>query len=224
MTAVEDVTPMVNNSTTANSSPIMDLSVQQLKIIKIEQIRALMMRPTSRNDIQYMLDNKGKVIEYKDLDKFNNIEELLEPYMSVVILDPNPSDPETGHWTCLFTNSGTNHLQFFNSYGSYIDEDIKEYNNDVFHRSEQFNPTLLTLILNSRYADNMHYNDTPYQSTDVATNCCGLWVVARLKNKHLNEYAFEKIYYDLPIERGIDPDLLVSCVVGNLYPEMLVTS
>lgn len=193
----------------------------------LEKIRQRMYEPTSRKDIQYMLNGKVRVIEYTDLGSFSTLEELLEPYMSVVILYPNPPpDNEVGHWCCLFTNTGTERLEFFDSYGAYVDEKIGEYDDvlevskDLMHTPRKIEPRLLDLILESRYADNVHWNDTEYQSSTIATNTCGLWCVARLKNKHLNEYEFKKIYLDIPISRNILPDSLVSEVILELHSEM----
>jgi len=192
---------------------------------EMEKYRRRYMAPTSRKDIKHMLDGKVTVIEYTDLERYGTIEELLAPYMNVVILYPNPPpDNEVGHWCCLFTNTGTDRLEFFDSYGCYIDDKIGEYDEGVdrMHAPHKIEPKLLELIINSKYANNMHYNDVEYQSNHIATSTCGLWCVLRLKNKHHNEEWFEETYQKIPVASGILPDLLVAKMICEMYPEMSV--
>jgi len=188
----------------------------------LDKIRRRMYTPSSRGDIMMMLDSKVKVITYDQISNYETLEKLLEPFYSVVMLYPNGQDESVGHWCCLFTNIGTERLEVFDSYGAYIDEPVEKYNLDVMHKKHKLEPELLKLILESKYADNTHYNDMPYQSNKVATATCGLWTVMRLKNKHLVDEEFQKIWYDLPVENGILPDLVVSDVTCHLYPMMCI--
>jgi hypothetical protein len=191
----------------------------------INKIRARMYTPTSRKDIEYMLGGQVRVIAYDELDNFNTIEELLYPYMSVVILYPNGPQGDVGHWTCCFTSIGSDRLEYFDSYACFIDSKIEEYNNgdDRFHRPQPIYPRLLELILNSHYAHNMHYNEYEFQSANIATACCGLWCVVRLKSKHLNENMFRKLWLDLPVAGKVLPDFLVSYMTCKWFPEMCVS-
>jgi len=195
---------------------------------KFAKLKFMMMQPTSMSDLRYLLNDKVNVVKYSDLDNYKSIDEVLGPYMCSCILYPGPPDlTDVGHWCALFCNSGVgNRLEFFDSYGCYIDQKIELYNDDVdnidtMHPPTKIEPKLLELIINSRFADNMHYNDTPYQSEDVATAVCGLWCVMRIKNKHLNDNGFRKLFYDLPVSHRIPPDLLVTTIVCNLFPELL---
>lgn len=187
-----------------------------------------MLSPTSRQDILHMLDNKIRVVLYNEIDQFKTLEELLTPFGSAVILYPNFGQPEVGHWCCIFCNTSGTYLEFFDSYGCYIDGKIKEYDDCVdkvssqgFHPPQKIEPALLKLIDESKFNDNaLHYNDVPYQNKNVDTNTCGLWCVMRLKNKHLIDDQFEKIYLNIPVSRNRDPDLVVSDIIFNLYPEL----
>jgi|ERR1700722_831439 len=191
----------------------------------MNKIRARMYTPTGRKDIEYMLGGQVRVISYDELDNYNTIEELLHPYMSVVILYPNGPEGDVGHWTCCFTSIGSDRLEYFDSYGCFIDSKIEEYNagDDRFHRPQPIYPRLLELILNSHYAHNMHYNEFEFQSANIATACCGLWCVARLKSKHLNENMFRKLWLDLPVKGKVLPDFLVSYMTCKWFPEMCVS-
>ena len=212
--------------------PIVRLDIQ--KPDKLEQIRERMYRPTSRADLSYMLDGRASIVSYTDLPNYATIEELLDPYQAVILLYPSANDPEVGHWVTFFVMPGTDFIQYFDSYGCEVDEPIVEYNeekraeeegeaprNPGTIRQPQRIPThLIDLILASKYADNMAWNETPFQSDTEATATCGLWCVARLKNNHLGEDGFRKLYWGTAEAINVAPDLLVSAVITNLFPEL----
>lgn len=185
----------------------------------LEKYRARMYKPTSRNDLMYMLGNKCRIITYDELSNFNSFSELMDPYQCCILLYPNHDDPEVGHWCCCFIMPGTNIVQYFDSYGAYIDEPVGEFNKDAVHERKRIEPKLLELLASSPYADNVWWNETIFQSEDKATTTCGLWTVVRLKNNHLTENEFATLYYDTPVKEGVLPDLLVSAVICKLFPE-----
>jgi hypothetical protein len=187
------------------------------------KVKERMYKPVSGSEIMMMLDNKVKILSYKDLESIKTLDGLLEPYQSVVLLYPIADNGDLGHWTALFVNNGTERLEFFDSYGCYIDDKVGQYNQDIEDKRTKIEPYLLKLILESKYADNIHYNDEPYQThIDSKIATCGLWSTIRLKCKHLIDKEFSKLYYDYPIERGILPDLVVSGVIIDMYPNMEV--
>jgi hypothetical protein len=209
------------------------VTTQPAKATKIEKLleakKGVMRRmwaPTSRQDIQHMMNNKVRVVSYKELEQFKTLDELLDPYQCVVLLYPNYGSEDVGHWCCLFSNSSNSYLEFFDAYGCFIDDKIAEFDerqedDKSFHKPRKIEPKLIELILASNYG-NVHFNDMPYQSTKYDTNTCGLWCVARLKNKHLNEETFQKLYLELPLDNNQLPDMTLSNLIGNLYPEMRV--
>ncbi len=189
---------------------------------QLAKIRDRMFRATSKRDLEHMLNNKAKVVVYDQLKDYNSFKELLDPYQSVIILYPNAEDPEIGHWTCIFVIPGTNRVEYFDSYGAYIDEPIGEFNEEkeALHDPQRIEPRLLELLADSPYANNLYFNETPFQSESQATQTCGLWVVMRLKNNYLTENEFTKEWHDLPTNAGLLPDMVVSDVILTLFPEM----
>src|ERR1700722_337619 len=202
-----------------------EMNEQEKLIYQLNQTRQKMYDPTSMKDIEYMLNNKVKVITYDELANINDINDLLRPYMSCVILYPNLHNPQTGHWCCIFLSNSGERLEFFDSYGSYIDEKIQDYDNevdelrDVFHKPKKIPTKLLELVYNSPY-QNVFFNHVPYQAQKIDTATCGLWCVMRLKNKHYTEDQFQKIFYDYPISEGFYPDMVLSLIIDELFPEM----
>lgn len=212
--------------TVPDDLPPMQISTQESNL---DKWRRRMLIPTSRKDIRYMLNDKVTVVSFDELLNYNNIDELLHPYMSVVILYPNPPssalnlDDQMGHWCCLFaSNSGR--LFFYDSYGCYIDSKIKDYDEamDRMHEPHKLEPKLLDLILNSEYADKVNFSEFPMQSETIDTAVCGLYCVFRLKNKHFSESEFYNIFHELPASEGVLPDLAIAGLTCKLFPEMCV--
>src|ERR1019366_7078047 len=51
-------------------------------------------------------------------------------------------------------------------------------------------------------------------------NTCGLWCCARLINKDLSEEQFFKRFKEDPLRNNDDPDLVLSKVFINAFPDM----
>lgn len=203
----------------------MQLNVVRSPSEELEKIRSLMFRPTSRNDLLCMLDHKVNIVTYDQLQSYDTFEQLMDPYNCCIILYPSPTDPDVGHWCCVFVMPGQGgHVEFFDSYGSFVDEVAVEYSNT---RRKQIPNKLSELLVESPYADKVWWNETPFQSdpedpdspSGLSTATCGFWCVVRLKCNSYNENAFKKLYYDLPLENGLIPDQLVCAVIHMLYPE-----
>ena len=86
-------------------------------------IKELTDMPYSGQDIMDICDNETKVITYKDLLKFDNIDEALEPYGNIVIL--YEKKPNFGHWVCLIKHEDQNKIEFYDPYGFGIDDQFK---------------------------------------------------------------------------------------------------
>lgn len=195
---------------------------------KLEKIRARMYKPTTDSDLMYMLGNRVTIITYDQIKNYETLDQLLQPYQTVIILYPAPSKDEDkptkqGHWCCLFVIPGTNILEYFDPYGTFVDDNVKlfnEYDQGVLHGRRPMEPDLINLILESKYADSVHWNDTQFQSTRINTAVCGLWCVVRIKNNNLTEEEFERQFLDYPEKMGILPDIAVAATICNAFPEM----
>lgn len=231
---IEDVTDQYvpvnipDNLTPANipNTPMSFDTDEERYLYDLDLSRARMYAPTSMADIKYMLNDKIKVVVYDELQQYNTLDELLQPYMAVVILYPNFHDKQCGHWCCCFVNTSGHRVEFFDSYGSYIDEKIADFDKEVesqrgdtFHQPKKIEPKLLELIYNSPY-QNIVFNHVTYQCQKIDTNTCGLWVVWRLKNRQHTEDDFQKMFLDLPVAEGFLPDLVISNITNEVFPEM----
>ena len=59
----------------------------------------------SGEDILKALEYECNLVQYKDLENFNSIEELLGPYKKCVLLYHTKLN--YGHWTCLYEVNDT---------------------------------------------------------------------------------------------------------------------
>ena len=190
---------------------------------ELDNYRRRRFKPTSGNDLKYMTGGDVNIIAYEELLNYNSLEDLLGDNGAAIILYPNPGKINIGHWCCIFLQPGTfpQACQFFDSYGVCVDEELDDYNKDKsnIHKRKKLPPKLIELLLDTPYADHFFYNEYPLQSLEVATNTCGLWCVWRLKNRSLTEDQFKKLFYDIPANSRISPDLAISRLTSLQYPE-----
>lgn len=183
--------------------------------------RNRMFKPTTRKDLQLMLGNKVNIVTYEELKNIKSFDQLMNPYNCAIILYPSKDDPDVGHWCCVFIMPGNdnNKVQYFDPYGTYIDKNLEKYNNGIYDK-RKLEPLLLDLLLDSQYANSVYWNESSFQSQEEPTMVCGLWCVMRIKCNDMNEYEFKKYYLEAPEHQDIMPDLLVSAIICDTYPEM----
>ena len=78
-------------------------------------------QPLSDSDIRRILGNDCKILEYKDLLQYNNINEILKEEKDYFIL-LYELQPQSGHWTCVLKYDGI--LEFFDAYGIAPDKEL----------------------------------------------------------------------------------------------------
>lgn len=153
----------------------------------------------SGSDIQKLLNGSTRVIKYSELSKINDLNQLLFGYNSCVILIL--SKENYGHWVCI-TRSG-NILEFFDSYGYFVDDPIYFKNTSKYFRkvNGQDFPHLTSLFLIAANEYVITYNELHFQKMSPNISTCGRHVVCRIKYKNLDLYK----YYDFL--KSIDNDL-----------------
>jgi hypothetical protein len=148
-------------------------------------------------DINRIIDGKALIITYEQLDKYNTINELLELYEAAVILYETKQN--YGHWVCIFINN-KGELEFFDSYGLYVDEELKispEFNMRL--HNGVLVPHLSALVSKSNYK--FVWNKKQLQKFLPDINTCGRWVAMRLRFRDIDLNKFIDLftknqYYD----------------------------
>lgn len=115
-------------------------------------------------------DIKNKVILFEDISNYSSVGELMGDNDMLLIIYRNK---ETyGHWVGLFRNSYG--LNYFNSYGTYIDKAIDNIPDEFKNISGQNFPHLLRLLFEGY--ESVFWNDKPLQLRAEGVNTCGRWV------------------------------------------------
>tara|TARA_R110000772_G_scaffold105988_2_gene207827 strand:+ start:1303 stop:1851 length:549 start_codon:yes stop_codon:yes gene_type:complete len=150
----------------------------------------------SSDDVMEITDNKYKFILYHDLEKYNNIDEVLGQNKGVILLFQNENH-DSGHWVSLWLDDDT--LYFWDSYGLMIDEELKytEFTRRI--HEGKIVPHLTHLVEQSNYK--VISNTYRYQKFKTHVNTCGRFCATRLKMRDTSEEEFKKLltknkYYD----------------------------
>lgn len=169
------------------------------KLKKIVEVKETI--PLSNHDIMRGLKNMTNIITYRDLKNINNIEDVLHPYGTCIILYQNT--PESGHWVVL--NSRKNGCyEFFDSYGMYPDDQLKYANYYLM-------PKKLLSLLKKTGVD-VVYNPFKLQSDRKDSNVCGRWCVLRTLLKDIPLLDFVNLFMD----KEKNPDFYCTLLTRNL--------
>jgi hypothetical protein len=154
-----------------------------------------------------ILDNvKCNLIQYKDINQYNSIEDLLGKYKKCVILYHTKKD--YGHWTCLYEYNGT--IFFFDSYGFIPDDELKFLHKDLKAELNSNHRYLTELLYNSNKP--VEYNEYQLQDRKKNVNTCGRWVILRLKYPKISVNDFYDIFKES--SKYINNDELITHLVN----------
>ncbi len=164
----------------------------------------------SGQDIKNFFGGKVKILLFSEIAKYDNLDDLLNPFGRVVILFERSKG--RGHWVGLFRSSkemykGKPRVFFFDSYGMKPESELKYSEGKNVYLKQRRN-TLLRLFK----GQGVKYNDVQLQKWKPKVNTCGRWVCCRLSCDDLNSYEFADMIKSL----SDDPDQFITDVT-NLY-------
>lgn len=138
----------------------------------------------SNKDILHLMNGQTTVMRYDDLKHFRNIDQVMQPHGSAVILY-QLGDGDVGHWTSLmytFGEQGQPVIEFFDPYGISVDNEFTL----THSRGTRY---LAKLLSKTKFP--VVYNDYGVQRYGKGINTCGRHVVNRLKHADmsLDQYA-----------------------------------
>lgn len=140
----------------------------------------------SDEDVLKLVENKAKVVSYRDLKDYESLDELLAPYGAIFLL--YEAQPNYGHWCALFKRDDKT-VEFFDPYGGFIDTQL-EYIPDHFRKiSNQDYPHLTALLYHSPY--DLTYSEKKFQKYGDDIKTCGRWTALRIvfRDFPLKEFA-----------------------------------
>jgi hypothetical protein len=152
-------------------------------------INKLEEKPLSGSEIQEACNDEIKIMTYKDLLNYNNIDDVFGNEDAVALL--YETQPSYGHWTGLFRHSNYNPptIEFFDSYGLFIDEQLGFVPKKLKNQLGEDYPYLSKLLYESPYE--ILYNPVQLQKRKKGISSCGRHVVFRCISANslpLNEY------------------------------------
>ena len=127
-------------------------------------------------------------MRYSELRTCNSIQQLLPQNPDAVFLLYENS-PCNGHWVVL-TRDRANNINYFDSYGGYIDEPLTWETERVNTNMNQDHPYLSCLLDNT--PEKTFYNNIDYQGQSRKISTCGrhavMYVHCMLKEMSLEDY------------------------------------
>lgn len=136
-----------------------------------------------------LIDHKANLILYPDIHHYKSLDQMLNPYGAAIILFC--ARPNYGHWCCIFKRTN-NLIEFFDPYGSIIDEQLQYINKNYRKKSHQDHTYLTKLMIKSPYE--LSYNNYPFQHLKDGVKTCGRWVALRLACRNISLNKFAKIF------------------------------
>lgn len=174
-------------------------------LIELEKRKAL-----SGEEIMKMMKGKTNLLLYRDLYKYDNIEDILGKHKACVILYET-KEPLYGHW-CVIFQQNPDTIEFMDSYGFLIDSEISpNFMDPEILKSFYNGPKLRRLIYFSKYKY-IVYNNYALQERKAGINTCGRWVVSRLIFRNLSLEQFVKYLMSF----GINLDNLVTIITESI--------
>ena len=162
------------------------------------------------------LMKKGMILLYKDLQKYDTIEELLPGPKSFAVLYVAVNRlGGIGHWVVVLRN-GRN-IHFFDPLGMRPDRHLQWTKPHLRKRLGQDEPHLSDLLndaVKKKY--NVSFDETSYQQKD--SNVCGRYVVARVKHLFSHPKGDEESFFEFVkrhLDKGEHPDELMVRLVDD---------
>lgn len=161
----------------------------------IEKLKSI---PFSGNDMMECVGQKTKIVRYRDLHKYKNIEALLYPHNCFVLL--YETKPQYGHWVCVILHDN-NVIEFFDPYGYFIDDQLSFIDKKFRKKTNQNFPYISKLFLESPYF--IEWNNKQLQKLYKNNSSCGRHVSLRINMRDMPLKEYQKI---LKTEGGLTPD------------------
>lgn len=175
----------------------------------MESMKKTLNYSLSDADIRTILGHGAKIVEYKDLSNYEDMDDLLPNEKDYVIVLVE-SKPNSGHWCAITKGNGT--ITLFDSYGSKIQDELNFISKAMNRMLGQTKGELDRLIDSVPDHYEVVYNKDRLQAEkpDIAT--CGRWTslfVTMFKDMNYDLHDFLEFIENQIKETGLPPDVLV---------------
>jgi hypothetical protein len=155
----------------------------------MNNIYKLMAEPMSGEEIKNLLNNDVKIMTYKELNNYNNIDDIFKESDNIALL--YELKPKYGHWVGLINQPLFNRIEYFDSYGYIPDYHKKSIDKNFLIQSGQYKNLLSKLLYNTNKT--IHYNEIPFQLKKNIISTCGRHICMRIMCRHLTLEQYQKI-------------------------------
>jgi hypothetical protein len=166
----------------------------------------------SNYDIENIVGEKIPVILSSKLHKYRNMDDIFPKGGNKALIlyqDSHQGKSASGHWCCVLRNpiDNPNDIYFYDSYGKFIDDQLKNIHPDYRKKTNQTKNYLSDLLYDSDYND-IHYNPHKHQESRFGINTCGRHCAAFLKlgiDPEEYDYFIKKLadIHDMPLDKLI---------------------
>lgn len=190
----------------------------------MEQAQALLSVPTSPKDLFRIAGKKCNVFTYPEISKFKSYRDLFKrgnsdftedddgfPFDNTFCIILYLTTERSGHWTCICNRR--NSLNFLDSYGEVIDNQLKHVNNEILGQHKKY-----LIFLLSKIRKPIYYNDLKLQKLSQNIATCGRYCALYLKFDTMGVDDFMAMLKKKAEEYGISTDLLVCIMSINTSP------
>jgi hypothetical protein len=171
--------------------------------------------PLSSDDIINFFHGPQNVsiVKYSELDKFKNIDELLNLNQNnYIIVLVELEGAQRGHWVA-FAKTAPNLISFFDSYGSAIERQLNYATEKAKKEVDLTRGKLLKLLINSNYDVEFSAHRLQQLTPDVMT--CGRWCCVFLSSNSNTDEFYNYIKQLQQKYNNVSLDLLI-CYIYNI--------
>lgn len=144
--------------------------------------------PLSDKDIQDEMGGNANIVVYSQIQDYESIDQLIEPYGVCFIL--YEWKPHYGHW-CLLSKHD-NLLEFFDPYSGMPDDELDHVPKRFRKKLGEDHPYLCDLLRACDY--DLSYNEFQFQKLSPDISTCGRWCILRAILKDLTLYQFKNLF------------------------------
>ena len=164
-------------------------------------INKLELKSLSSNDINKIMKGFVTIVLYKDLEKYNSVNELFKDNLPIILFfeEEKQGNSSIGHWEAI--KKVGNVIQFFDSYGLKYDGCRKWLSENKLIQLKENKPELTRLFNKAEKEGNfVLWNCHQYQSYKHNIATCGKWACSFLLKGDLRGNIFYKWVEDLVLQ------------------------